>query len=141
MGGGSGAFSDEVWEAHLATMTPIRRDTTVLGAIPGNGTVYRTPEGDFFVVVLTLGWRVFRWQPQNPGVWMLHCHIAGHMMLGLQTQIVVGTNADLPTLPEDYKGTYLSPGQTAAMGNNGTESDFIPYFISPSSPVPTTIGK
>ena len=46
MGGGSGPFTEEAWEAHLATMTPIKRDTTVLGADPGNGTV-GTPEGMF----------------------------------------------------------------------------------------------
>jgi len=59
------------------------------------------------------------------------------MILGLQTQIVVGTNADLPPLPEDYQGAYLSYGQVAAMGVMGNETDYIPYFITPSSPVPT----
>lgn len=123
MGGGSGEFTDEAFEAHLATMTPVRRDTTILGAIPGNGT-YHTPEG----------WRVFRWQPKNPGVWLLHCHITGHMLLGLQTQIVVGTNKDLPPLPPDYRGAYLSKGQTAAMGDDAHIQGFIPYFISPNLP-------
>jgi hypothetical protein len=76
---------------------------------------------------------------------MLHCHITGHMMLGLQTHVVVGTNKDLPPLPEDYKGAYLSYGQTAAMGGHDDEKDFIPYFITPSSPDPnansSTISK
>ena len=70
---------------------------------------------------------------------MLHCHITGHMILGLQTQLVVGTNEDLPPLPEDYKGAYLSYGQTAAMGDHG--KDFIPYFITQSSPNPSSVGK
>jgi len=39
VGGGSGAFTDEACEAHLATMTPVRRDTTILGAMPGNGSL------------------------------------------------------------------------------------------------------
>jgi hypothetical protein len=86
------------------------------------------------------GWRVFRWQPKNPGVWLFHCHITGHMMLGLQTQIVVGTNKDLPPLPKDYRGAYLSPGQTAAMGSHANQTDFIPYFITSTSPDPGTIG-
>ena len=72
---------------------------------------------------------------------MLHCHITGHMMLGLQTMIVVGTNEDLPPLPDDYKGAYLSYGQTGAMGDHDNEVDFIPYFITPTSPDPTTVGK
>jgi len=62
-------------------------------------------------------------------------------MLGLQTQVVVGTNNDLPPLPPDYRGAYLTYGQTAAMGSHGNESDFIPYFITQDSPVPDYIGK
>ena len=72
---------------------------------------------------------------------MLHCHITGHMMLGLQTHVVVGTNNDLPPLPEDYRGAYLSYGQTAVMCGQGDEKDFIPYFITPSSPDPTAASK
>jgi hypothetical protein len=139
MGAGSGAFTDEAFEAHLATMTPCRRDTTILGALPGNGTLH-TPEGSLLLYpaspqkLISVGWRVLRWQPLNPGVWMLHCHITGHMMMGLQTQIVVGTNQDLPPLPAEYKGAYLSKGQVLAMGSN--DSDFIPYFITQQNPNP-----
>jgi hypothetical protein len=72
---------------------------------------------------------------------MLHCHITGHMMLGLQTMVVVGTNEDLPPLPADYQGAYLTYGQTGAMGDHDNETDFIPYFITPNDPSPTWIGK
>jgi Multicopper oxidase len=44
LGAGSGPFTDEAFEAHLATMTPVRRDVTILGALPGTGTL-DTPEG------------------------------------------------------------------------------------------------
>jgi hypothetical protein len=44
MGGGTGNFTDKAWQAHLATMTPVRRDTTILDALPGNGP-HLTPEG------------------------------------------------------------------------------------------------
>jgi hypothetical protein len=50
LGGGSGAFTEEAWQAHLATMTPVKRDTTILGAMPGNGS-YHDPEG----ISLTMG--------------------------------------------------------------------------------------
>jgi hypothetical protein len=46
----------------------------------------------------------------------------------------------LPPLPDDYKGAYLSYGQTGAMGDHDNEADFIPYFITPTSD-PTTAGK
>jgi len=72
---------------------------------------------------------------------MLHCHIAGHMVLGLQTMVVVGTNKDLPPLPPDYQGAYLSKGQWLAMGTHDNETDFIPYFLTANSPPPTSIAK
>lgn len=127
MGCGTGEFSEEGFQEHLATMVPCRRDTTILGAMGGNGS-FRTPKG----------WRVIRWQPLNPGVWMFHCHITSHMMLGLQTQIVVGTNSDLPPLPADYQGAYLSEGQVLAMGSSTRQSDFIPYFVTPYEPDPVS---
>jgi len=43
MGGGQGEYTYEAWQEHLATITPVRRDTTVLGA--GNATYY-TPIGN-----------------------------------------------------------------------------------------------
>lgn len=62
-------------------------------------------------------------------------------MLGLQTMVVVGTKYDLPPLPDDYKVAFLSYGQTAAMGDHDNEVDFIPYFITPTSPDPTAVRK
>jgi L-ascorbate oxidase len=65
MGGGSGAFSEEAYQAILDTVVPVRRDTTLLSAIPNGGGTTGASQG----------WRVFRWQPKNPGVWMLHWYL------------------------------------------------------------------
>lgn len=63
-------------------------------------------------------------------------HIVGHMLLGLQTMITVGTNADLPPLPAAYQSAYLTPGQAGAMGNVNNDTVFIPYFITVNSTDP-----
>jgi hypothetical protein len=67
-------------------------------------------------------------------------HIIGHMLLGLQTLVVVGESSQLPRLPEAYQSAYLSPGQADAMGNIYNDTQFIPYFISVNSTDPTTIN-
>jgi hypothetical protein len=64
-------------------------------------------------------------------------HIVGHMLLGLQTMVVVGKSDQLPALPSAYEGAYLSAGQAGAMGNVNNDTKFIPYFISNSSTDPT----
>jgi L-ascorbate oxidase len=62
MGGGSGEFTDEKYEELLGTIDPIRRDTTLLSAVPATRGTTGTPQG----------WRVWRWQALSRGVWMLH---------------------------------------------------------------------
>lgn len=31
------------------------------------------------------GWRAWRLRVEQPGVWMVHCHILLHMIFGMQT--------------------------------------------------------
>ena len=56
------------------------------------------------------------------------------MILGMQSQIAVGSNDQLPLLPEDYGTAYLSKGMVGAMGYIGKEKDFIPYFQDINDP-------
>ncbi|KAL7173087.1 hypothetical protein ACSBR2_032537 [Camellia fascicularis] len=35
------------------------------------------------------GWAVIRFVADNPGVWLMHCHIDSHLMWGLATSIIV----------------------------------------------------
>jgi hypothetical protein len=67
---------------------------------------------------------------------LIASHIIGHMLLGLQTMVVVGESSQLPPLPDAYKSAYLSPGQAGAMGNVNNDTQFIPYFISVNSTDP-----
>ncbi|XP_074557324.1 laccase-14-like [Curcuma longa] len=52
------------------------------------------------------GWAVIRFVADNPGVWIMHCHLEQHVPLGLATVFVVenGTTPDsvLPPPPPDF---------------------------------------
>ncbi|XP_042374470.1 laccase-14-like [Zingiber officinale] len=52
------------------------------------------------------GWAVIRFVANNPGVWIMHCHLEQHVSLGLATVFVVedGTTPDsiLPPPPADF---------------------------------------
>ncbi|KAF2703097.1 multicopper oxidase [Pleomassaria siparia CBS 279.74] len=69
LGTGSGQFADDD-VANIATLNfanPPRRDVTFL---PGGG------------------WLVVAYPSDNPGAWLMHCHIAFHVSMGLSTQFL-----------------------------------------------------
>ncbi|GAB2231774.1 hypothetical protein Droror1_Dr00010786 [Drosera rotundifolia] len=51
------------------------------------------------------GWAVIRFRANNPGVWLMHCHLDEHLSTGLSTAIIVdngGTpSSTLPPPPSD----------------------------------------
>ena len=91
IGAGEGDF---VWNSvdeavkevpHLFNLVnPPRRDTFV-----------STPATD------KVNWVAVRYHVTNPGAWLLHCHIANHMMGGMMMVIMDGVDA-WPTVPEEY---------------------------------------
>lgn len=73
LGSGSGLYDAEVAEAAIvqAGYTPVKRDTTMLYR-------YETTT----VAGAPAGWRAWRIKVSDPGVWMIHCHILQHMIMG-----------------------------------------------------------
>jgi FtsP/CotA-like multicopper oxidase with cupredoxin domain len=55
------------WDGKVITDNPPRRDTAVL---PGNGYL------------------VMAWETDNPGAWLMHCHIGWHTTEGFALQFV-----------------------------------------------------
>ncbi|KAF8042239.1 hypothetical protein BT93_A0763 [Corymbia citriodora subsp. variegata] len=51
------------------------------------------------------GWAAIRFQANNPGAWILHCHLDAHLSLGLATVIIVEngptSSSTLPPPPHD----------------------------------------
>jgi hypothetical protein len=76
LGHGSGVFNTTTDMANLNFVNPTRRDTTLL------------PAG---------GWVVIAFQADNPGAWLMHCHIGTHISAGLGVQFL--EQKDKITLP------------------------------------------
>ncbi|PTB45270.1 multicopper oxidase [Trichoderma asperellum CBS 433.97] len=84
IGGGPGVYSPEIAEQRLRGTNPIRRDTSMLFRY-----TRRVEQNQPW------GWRAWRVRVQDPGVWMIHCHMLQHMIMGMQTVWVFGDAHDL----------------------------------------------
>lgn len=84
IGGGPGVYRPETAEQQLKGTHPIRRDTSMLFRY--------TPrvEAD-----QPWGWRAWRLRVEDAGVWMIHCHMLQHMVMGMQTVWVFGDSNDI----------------------------------------------
>ncbi|KAH8669026.1 multicopper oxidase [Xylariales sp. PMI_506] len=101
LGSGSGAFNwSTVAEAAAAVpesfnlVNPPLRDT------------YPTPSS-----AAAASWLVLRRPSDNPGVWLIHCHIMSHLQGGMSMVIQDGTD-DLPVVPAEFLG-YQCPAQNS----------------------------
>ena len=74
LGSGNGTFNqlenDAIWARRGGQ--PARRDTTML---------YRY--GEKTTPGIDMGWRAWRLRVTEPGVWLIHCHILQHMIMGM----------------------------------------------------------
>ncbi len=75
-------------QSQLNGNNPVRRDVTMLPS---------------------LGWLVIAFKTDNPGAWLLHCHIAWHVSGGL--------SVDFLERPADFKAG-ASPADIAAFNTN-----------------------
>ncbi|OCT52534.1 Laccase-1 [Cladophialophora carrionii] len=75
LGQGKGTFSS-AQASTLNFANPIRRDTALVFGIPGQGGA---PQG---------GWTVIGFQTDNPGAWVMHCHIIWHADGGMALQYI-----------------------------------------------------
>ncbi|CAG8013593.1 unnamed protein product [Penicillium olsonii] len=88
------------------SQTPIKRDT---------------------IMVQNNGHTVIRFRADNPGVWMLHCHIEWHVEAGLMATLIEAPETFAQTLqsPPDshYKACHSYPSLTSgnAAGNEGLD--------------------
>ncbi|XP_077987804.1 uncharacterized protein LOC144442357 [Glandiceps talaboti] len=48
------------------------------------------------------GFSVIRFHANNPGFWFLHCHLEFHMEIGMSVVIKVGSDDDMPSVPEGF---------------------------------------
>lgn len=74
LGSGNGTYDPIANEEKIKGLSLSRRDTTMLYKY----AEHTTPGSD-------MGWRAWRLNVTEPGVWMIHCHILQHMVMGMQT--------------------------------------------------------
>lgn len=86
LGAGNGTYNANENEKRFGNFTPARRDTTMLYRYTTKGK----PE-------TTAGWRAWRIRvtEDNVGAWMMHCHIAQHVAMGMNTVWVFGDEDDI----------------------------------------------
>ncbi|XP_025836116.1 laccase-like isoform X3 [Agrilus planipennis] len=55
------------------------------------------------------GYTILRFKADNPGYWMMHCHIDFHVEIGMAVIFKVGENHEMPPVPKDFPtcGNYL----------------------------------
>ncbi|KUJ06572.1 L-ascorbate oxidase [Mollisia scopiformis] len=100
LGSGNGTYNATANNLKLTGSQPVKRDTTMLyryAMTTGNGT--------------RMGWRAWRLKVTEPGVWMIHCHILQHMLMGMQTVWVMGNSSEvLGKVPTPEVEGYLTYG-------------------------------
>jgi L-ascorbate oxidase len=116
IGGGPGLYDPEENEKFLEGTHPVNRDTTVLYAY-GNQTTPLAPSG----------WRAWRIRVTGAGVWMMHCHILQHMVMGMQTVFTFGNQADIEDQSGPIDSGYLTYGGSAY--GSDTHSPIVRHFF------------
>jgi FtsP/CotA-like multicopper oxidase with cupredoxin domain len=95
LGTGPGQFDVDTHLASLTFNNPPRRD------------VHHLPAG---------GWLVIAYPTDNPGAWLMHCHIAFHVAMGLSVQFVERqSEIILPAQNSDWFNTCHNYGKLTAI--------------------------
>jgi L-ascorbate oxidase len=109
LGSGNGTYNATANNEKLETLyeesrwTPALRDTTMQYRYASSG-----------VPNTTAGWRAWRLVVSEPGVWMMHCHILAHLIMGMQTAWVFGNAEEITgRVPQPYIAGYLDFGGSA----------------------------
>ncbi|KAI5468123.1 Cupredoxin [Mariannaea sp. PMI_226] len=113
------------------------------GTYPGSGVEFpETPIRRDTVVVLPEGYVVLRFEADNPGVWLFHCHIEWHVASGLMATFVEAPLELQSTieLPKNHLEACIS-GNIPFKGNAaGRTGDLLDLSGENSPPPPLPAG-
>lgn len=116
IGSGNGTYDPVENEKLLANYNPVKRDTTNL---------YRY--GTKTVAGADAGWRGWRLRVEYAGVWMIHCHILQHMIMGMQSVWVMGDYSQITGIPLADAAGYLAWG--GSVNGNETFDPTVVHFF------------
>ncbi|XP_068204136.1 uncharacterized protein [Palaemon carinicauda] len=116
-----GNIGDENHPFHLhgysfgvVAMGKLGRNTTVADviALDEAGGIVRKLDSPVMKDTVTIpdgGYSIIRFTADNPGYWLMHCHLTFHSELGMAALLHVGDQSDLPPVPEGFPacGNYL----------------------------------
>jgi hypothetical protein len=123
LGYGEGLYNSSD-EYSLNTVNPISVDTFV--SYP---TTYGKRRGSTFMAAPSpyspCGWTVLRFQANNPGIWLMHCHVAWHLTMGMALVFDIASEElwKSATLPADYGFCGLITSNTARSSTSVRDID------------------
>ncbi|KAJ5377501.1 uncharacterized protein N7496_004910 [Penicillium cataractarum] len=116
IGGGDGEYNATANEERLKSSRPMQRDTSML---------YRYREKT--KPLAPSGWRAWRVRVTDAGVWMFHCHVLQHMVMGMQTVFIFGDRNDVIAQSDPVDAGYLTYGGSAY--GNTTHSPVVRHYF------------
>ncbi|KUJ16576.1 putative laccase [Mollisia scopiformis] len=115
LGSGNGTYDPVANEDKIKGLSLARRDTTMLYKY-----AEKTTPG------IDMGWRAWRLRVTEPGVWMIHCHILQHMVMGMQTVWVMGKDSEIIKVPMEHIQGYLE--YSGSVNGNSTHDPHVVHF-------------
>lgn len=115
LGSGNGTYDPVANDEKIKGLSLARRDTTML---------YKY--GEHITPGMDMGWRAWRLRVTQPGVWMIHCHILQHMVMGMQTVWVMGNESEILKVPVGHVQGYLEYGGSV-YGNDDREPQVVHF--------------
>ncbi|KAJ5851338.1 uncharacterized protein N7529_010723 [Penicillium soppii] len=128
------------WHLHGHHFQVLQRSAVNGGYYTGlYNNVSTTPVKRDTIMVQNNGHAVLRFRADNPGVWLLHCHIEWHVEAGLMATIIEAPETFPQTLKappnSHYKAcaAYPSPSSGNAAGNDGLDMTGANTKVEPGS--------
>jgi iron transport multicopper oxidase len=128
------------WHLHGHHFQVLQRSDINAGPYRGlYPNVSTTPVKRDTIMVQNKGHAVLRFRADNPGVWLLHCHIEWHVEAGLMATIIEAPE----TFPQSVNAppkshynvcaAYPAPISGNAAGNDGTDLSGLDTEVTPGS--------
>lgn len=90
------------------------------GNVPGVN-IKSAPQKDTIMVPFR-GYVVIRFRTDNPGFWIMHCHLEAHMDIGMAVVLQVGDISELPKPPMDFPTCSNFKGKSLSKSSDKSKS-------------------
>ncbi|KAJ5575668.1 Multicopper oxidase type 2 [Penicillium sp. DV-2018c] len=128
------------WHLHGHQFQVLQRTDVNGGFYNGLGpNVSKTPVKRDTIMVQNNGHAVLRFRADNPGVWMLHCHVEWHVEGGLMATIIEAPETFAKTIKAPPKShydacaAYPQPVSGNAAGKDGLDLSGLDTEVTPGS--------